>query len=84
MARQKMMCFHPPKKKLEVWSKKTENNDFQRTGTAEIERLVIGVFAFITSFRLPCWWYHAFLQERIQKSSPRVGKAACAILKGSV
>ena len=38
--------------------------------------------AFRTSFRLPSWWCHAFLQERIQKSSPRAGKKACAILKG--
>ena len=39
--------------------------------------------AFRTSFRLPTsWWCHAFLQERIQKSSPRAGKKACAILKG--
>ena len=38
--------------------------------------------AFRTSFRLPSWWCHAFLQERIQKSSPRVRKKACAILKG--
>ena len=30
--------------------------------------------AFRTSFRLPSWWCHAFLQERIQKSSPRAGK----------
>ena len=28
------------------------------------------------------WWCHAFLQERIQKSSPRALKKACAILKG--
>ena len=38
--------------------------------------------AFRTSFRLPSWWCHAFLQERIQKSSPRVRKNASAILKG--
>ena len=38
--------------------------------------------AFRSSFRLPSWWCHAFLQERIQKSSPRAGKKACAILKG--
>ena len=38
--------------------------------------------AFRTSFRLPRWLCHAFLQERIQKSSPRAGKKACAILKG--
>ena len=38
--------------------------------------------ALSTSFRLPSWWCHAFLQERIQKSSPRAGGKACAILKG--
>ena len=37
---------------------------------------------FRTSFRLPRWGCHAFLQERIQKSTPRAGKKACAILKG--
>ena len=37
---------------------------------------------FRTSFRLPSWWCHAFLQERIQKSSPRAGGKACVILKG--
>ena len=38
--------------------------------------------AFRSSFRLPSWWCHAFLQERIQKSSPRAGGKACVILKG--
>ena len=37
---------------------------------------------FSTSFRLPSWWCYAFLQELIQKGSPRAGKKACAILKG--
>ena len=27
--------------------------------------------AFSTPFRIPGWWYHTFLQERIQKSNPR-------------
>ena len=38
--------------------------------------------AFSTSFRLQCWWCHAFLQERIQKSGPWAGKTACVILGG--
>ena len=38
--------------------------------------------AFRTSFLLPGWWCHAFLQERIQKSGPWVGKKSCANLGG--
>ena len=38
--------------------------------------------AFSTPFRIPGWWRHAFLQERIEKSNPRAGKKACAILGG--
>ena len=30
--------------------------------------------AFFTPFWLPSWWCHAFLQERIQKRSPRAAK----------
>ena len=39
-------------------------------------------FLSLTSFRLPGWRCHAFLQERIQKSSPRAGRKACVILGG--
>ena len=31
--------------------------------------------AFSTPFRIPGWWCHTFLQERIQKSNPRAGRA---------
>ena len=37
--------------------------------------------AFRTSFRLPRWWCHAFLQERIQKSSPKAGKKSLCDLE---
>ena len=35
-----------------------------------------------TPLRLPSRWCHAFLQERIQKSTPRARKKTCAILGG--
>ena len=38
--------------------------------------------AYSTPLRLPSWLCHAFLQERIQKSSPRARKKTCAILGG--
>ena len=38
--------------------------------------------AYSIPLRLPSWWCHAFLQERIQKSSPTAREKTCAILGG--